>query len=128
MLKIIPEDELTKAVAMCDFSVLKEYQYDFDLMHVDQSYSGALKKYLFLTHHEIFTDFTGFLSEYSEGDIAVSRYLWFKLFCQLYFAKNGYDAGIDQILIQLLEQIGNTNPNFDWNLILEIEEIVSRYS
>ncbi len=127
MLKIIPENELEMAVSNCDFSILKVYQYDFDLINVNQSYSGALKKYLLLTHREVFTDVTGFLSEYSEGDVAVNQYLWFKLFSQLYFGKNGYDAGINQILIQLLEQIGNTNPNFNWNLIQEIEEIASRY-
>ncbi|WP_278638216.1 hypothetical protein [Capnocytophaga sputigena] len=60
------------------------------------------------------------------AELYVNRFYWFKKFYYDYSKTEGNDAGIEQQITILLEEMANDLPNdFDWSIIEEIHNLFS---
>jgi hypothetical protein len=94
--------------------------YNKELVFGSNVWSRALQNYLILTHKPEMVKY----KEMSELKLLVSRYYWFKKFYHGYYQANGVDAGIEQQISMLIETIGNTIKDFDWNELQKIDQLI----
>lgn len=87
-----------------------------DLIDSKFKWSGYLKKYLYLTYAKNAID------EIPVETVYISRYFWFDLFYHYYKKDCGIDAGIEQQIGLLIEDMCNNikYSNFDWNILEQI--------
>jgi hypothetical protein len=120
-LGLVPVGLLEEKAA--DFDARRgELPQHYDLSLLDAPLSGrALKCYLLLT------EMPNLLGEgtVSAERVLYSRYYWFVLFARLRQAMAGYDAGLDQQALQILEQ-PPTDCELDWLLVERIEAAASK--
>jgi len=55
-----------------------------------------------------------------------SRYYWLNLFYHYYVREFGEDAGIEQQIGSLIEEMANILPDYDWNLLETLSEDISK--
>ncbi|MFP7296774.1 hypothetical protein [Neobacillus niacini] len=104
------------------FETLKPVLEELNFIALEErELSQVFTYYLFLQQcgEDIMTN-----SSYTSEEILYSQYYWFVQFRNLYFSKIGYDSGIDQQAILLIEKISNElEGNVDWGLVEEFEPI-----
>lgn len=94
--------------------------YNKELVYGSNAWSRALQNYLILTHKPEMVRY----KEMSDLKLLVSRYYWFKKFYHDYSQANGMDAGIEQQISMLIETVGNTIKDFDWNELQKIDQLI----
>ena len=114
-MKIIAENELEKAIREEKFIV--EINED-----IDEISKKILTYYSFLKRHTESTSMGR-----SKEDININRiyskYYWYNKYKKRYFEIYGYDTGIEQEELRLLEEMENElDEDIDWTLIQRIEE------
>jgi hypothetical protein len=87
-----------------------------DLIDAKFKWSKYLKNYLYLTYAKNATD------EIPTQILYINRYFWFDLFYYYYKKDYGVDAGIEQQMGQLIEDMCNNikETDFDWNIFERI--------
>lgn len=94
------------------------HSINMDLI-LNQVYGYSLKAFLLLTYMFPYIK----LEEYfSKEDIFYNRYLWFTRFARQKEKREGYDAGINQQSVRLLEEVDYNNLEIDWNAIQQISD------
>lgn len=84
----------------------------------DEELSNVLQYFLFLKQsiQEIVAN-----SSFTYIEVLYSQYYWFVYFKNQYFAKFGYDGGMDQQAFMLMENLTNElDGEVDWELLEEI--------
>lgn len=85
----------------------------------DEALARLLNHFLFLQQYA--ENIIANLS-YTYEEILYSQYYWFVQFKNQYFAKEGYDAGMDQQAFLLIENLCNElDGNVDWELLEAID-------
>ncbi len=79
----------------------------------DQFYGSALKFYILLSYSPVFC---------SEDPVRIfyNRYYWFLTFVEKYKLKNGDNAGLEQQVFKLLEEVDRIDSNIDWDIIEQL--------
>ena len=95
-----------------------KHSVSIDLI-LDQCFGYSLKVYILLTYMLPFIKLEG---DFSKEDIFYNRYLWFTRFAKLKEKQKGYDAGINQQSVRLLEEIDYNDLEIDWNTIQKISD------
>lgn len=97
-------------------SAARSGMFNIQLLNTAAPYSEWLRNYLiWRIFPELFIDF-------SPTDRYLNIYYWFKGFYELYKLQNGIDAGIEQQIVILLEEISNNVVDFDWNIFIELDQ------
>ena len=98
--------------------IIDKYSYNENMIFSSYQWSKDLQMYLFLTY--IGND------KMNVAELYVNRFYWFKKFYYDYSKTEGNDAGIEQQITILLEEMANDLPNdFDWSIIEEIYNLFS---
>lgn len=126
MMNLIEDSQLFKIIDKCDFAILNKYGYSNAFLQSNKKYGKFLKIYLLLTHLYEFDEFLADLSSYSNEDIFINRYYWLKKFIKSYSEINGFDAGMDQQVANLLDEISCNIPNFKWEILLEVDYLLGK--
>lgn len=101
--------------------ILKLDTYGKDLVLSPEKWSIFLRNYLMLTHKSNKVA-DGSLSEI---ETLINRYNMFSKFYHVYSQNVGFDAGIEQQIQLIIEEIGSKVNNFDWNIIKMIDDNLS---
>ena len=120
-MKIIEQEYLLNLVNNLDSELNKmalDHSYNIELLH-NQIFGYSIKVYILLT---FMLSRIKLNDDYSPEDIFYNRYLWFYRFSKLKEKQEGYDPGINQQLIKLLEEIDHDNLNISWQLIQKISD------
>ncbi|WP_427873096.1 hypothetical protein [Flavobacterium sp. MMS24-S5] len=96
--------------------IASDHSYAEELLFSPNKWSNYLKIYLLLTHELSVIEKT----KLKPIDLLLNRYYWFKKFYHNYSLAKGIDAGIEQQIFEILEQIGNQD-SFDWLIIQNID-------
>jgi len=86
---------------------------------LNQLYGYSLKVYILLTY---MLPFIKLDKHFSKEDIFYNRYFWFTRFAKQKENREGYDAGINQQSIRLLEEVDFNNLQIDWSTIQKISD------
>lgn len=98
--------------------IIDKYSYNENMIFSSYQWSKDLQMYLFLTY--IGND------KMNVVELYVNRFYWFKKFYYDYSKTESNDAGIEQQITILLEEMANDLPNdFDWSIIEEIHNLFS---
>lgn len=87
----------------------------------NDSIGTSLKSYILLT---FLLPNINFEENLSIEDIFYNRYYWFIRFCRLKEERDGYDPGLNQQEIRLIEEVEQKDINIDWNVIQEISDCI----
>lgn len=98
--------------------ILKLKTYGKDLVSSPEKWSLYLRNYLVLTHQP--SKVEG--GRLSEMEILINRYSMFSKFYFGYSQNIGFDAGIEQQIQLIIEEIDSKVNDFDWNIIKEIDD------
>jgi hypothetical protein len=93
-----------------------DHSINMDLV-LNQLYGYSLKVYILLTYLFPYIKIEEHLSK---EDIFYNRYLWFTRFAKQKEKQEGYDAGINQQSVRLLEEVDYDSLEIDWNTIQRI--------
>ncbi len=85
----------------------------------NQWYGYSLKVYILLTYMLPFIKLDG---SFRKEDIFYNRYFWFTRFAKQKEKREGYDAGLNQQSVRLLEEVDFNNLEIDWNTIQKISD------
>ncbi|MET3029124.1 hypothetical protein ABXT06_20775 [Flavobacterium sp. UW10123] len=96
--------------------IASDHSYAEELLFSAYEWSNYLKIYLLLTHELSVIEKT----KLKPIDLLINRYYWFKKFYHNYFLTKGIDAGTEQQIFEILEEIRNQD-NFDWLIIQNID-------
>ncbi|MCW3072393.1 MAG: hypothetical protein JWO44_2283 [Bacteroidetes bacterium] len=99
--------------------ILESCSYNKDLIFSKYKYAEALKYYLILTYGK------GKIPAVSKEILYTNRYYWLKLFYHYYSRECGKDAGIEQQIGTLIEEMANTFDDYDWNELEHISNAIS---
>jgi hypothetical protein len=120
-MKMINEEFLSNEVQRLETdikTVALEQSINMDIM-LDQVFGYSLKVYILLTYLLPLIKLNG---DFSKEDIFYNRYLWFARFTKLKEKQEGYDPGINQQSVQLLEEVDYNDLKIDWNIIQKISD------
>lgn len=82
-----------------------------------------ISKERFLCCYQILLD-EEIVSEFSVTDLYISRYYWLKKYYNFYKKSFGDDAGMEQQIGKLIEEMCNKfEPQFDWNIIEKVSKM-----
>lgn len=95
-----------------------DHSISMDLI-LNQFYGYSLKVYILLTY---MLPFIKLDENFTKEDIFYCRYFWFTRFAKQKEKREGYDAGINQQLVRLLEEVDYNNLQIDWNTIQKISD------
>ena len=112
---MINEQEIEKMIA----TINPQLDESNSIQTGDTSLEKILKHYLFLQQciEEITSQFS-----VTKEEVLYSQYYWLVHFKNQYFAKVGYDAGIEQQVFFLMEHLtSELDGDVDWSLLEEIE-------
>jgi hypothetical protein len=111
---LIPEDDLKKKDSVIR-QFVEQYHREHQERANDDLYGSAFRYYLLFSdpaaHEKVG------LSRLSNVAVFYNCYYWFLLFSNLYQAKHGPDAGLEQQSFRLLEA---SSPSLDWRIVEEI--------
>ncbi|ATA92495.1 hypothetical protein CGC56_10185 [Capnocytophaga canimorsus] len=111
--KIIGEDYFSKIDEKTFNQIVTDFGYSKELVFNSNKYSKYLHNYIILTSFPC--------KEFDIESKYISRYYWLKKFYYEYSKIEGLDAGIEQQIAMLLEEMANNvSENFNWNIIEEI--------
>lgn len=101
-MKFFTLDDLSEIIVYKISDNVSEYQFLYNFISVNKDF--ILQK----------------CNTFSEEDLWYSEYYW--LLCEKYFQfkKSGYDAGMEQMIFNLLETISN-NIEIDWSVIKDLD-------
>lgn len=94
------------------------HSINVDLMS-DTLYGYSLKVYILLTYMLPLLELD---KSFSNEDIFYNRYLWFSRFAKQKEKLEGYDVGINQQSVRLLEEVDYDNLEIDWDIIQKISD------
>jgi len=94
--------------------ILNRVMYNKELIFSKSKWADLLKFYFILTYGK------DKIPVLSKEVLYINRYYWLKLFYHHYSVEFGKDAGIEQEIGLLLEEISNNLENFDWNILEKI--------
>lgn len=96
--------------------ILEKAPYRKDMIFSEDPFSIFLKFYVILTYGKDMTP--GLPSEVWY----TSRYYYLKLYYHYYSKKFGNDAGIEQQIGKLIEEMSNDLQSFDWKILEQISK------
>lgn len=113
--KIISDQQI---VATTNYSKLEEtiqaHSIRKELLHPDHPYAENLAFFLILTYYS--NDFL--IAGFSELDIAMNRFSRLKHFYEIYSETEGFDAGMEDQLYNLMIDIHEKFPDLNWNAVM----------
>lgn len=117
-MKLIDEQDLyLKIVSTLLDPIVKKHNINVALLNTGKSYSSYLRNYL------IYRYLPKYIPENKEV-LFVNMYYWLNIFYRDYRFENGPDAGIEQQISGLIEEIANYNPDFNWQLLEKIKNTI----
>lgn len=93
---------------------LSSVSYREDLLQLDYTWTKYLKYYLILTYGE------KNIPPLTKEILLINRYYLVKRFYHHYILNFGEDAGIEQQIGNIIEEMVNELHDFDWNILEEI--------
>jgi len=116
--KIIDEDYFCKLDKNIVYELVNNFGFNKELSFSNNEYSKYLQNYIIVT---------SFLTDNMDlENIYVNRYYWLRKFYHFYTLTNKKDIGIEQQISKILEEISSNVKNFDWNIILEIDQCINK--
>lgn len=119
---ILEEDNYDNVDDSIVSKIVNNHSYSEELLFNGDEWSNYFKIYLLLTHEPNVIEKT----KLKPIDLLINRYYWFKKFYQSYSLTKGTDAGIEQQIFEIVEEIGN-HDNFDWLIIQSIDNEIENH-
>ncbi len=120
-MKLIDQDFLANEVQRLEKEIISmalKQSINLDLL-LNQIFGHSLKVYLLLTY---MMSFIKIEENINKEDIFYNRYFWFSRFTKLKEKIEGYDPGINQQMVRLLEEVDYNDLEIDWNFIQKISD------
>jgi hypothetical protein len=117
---IVKENELLRIVVSdMLLPILKDGNYNHNLLFSEKLYSNWFRNYL------IWRNLSAPLNQFSFEERYLNMYFWLKGFYKLFQKENGFDAGIEQQISLLIEEISNNIPDFDWKKLESLDQEIT---
>lgn len=100
--------------------ILNEASYRKDLIKLNFKWSEYLKFYLILTYGN------NKIQQLPNEVLYTSRYYWLKMFYHYYTLCFGTEAGIEQQIGKLIEEMCNNLKDYDWSILEEISNKIEK--